>query len=171
MEPEDGRTAADIAGRPVRLPNGTVQMPTQVLRDETPEEALRRRNAEQLAAYFNQQAGVLETKASKSSQEKGNELANAMDAYAKDYAKKLGTGGIDQALDASLPQSFDYRAGAGAPGRQLGVMAQDMARAPLTRSMVTPTSQGLALNPSKAVGPLLGMVGRLNERVSKVEGK
>lgn len=171
MQPEDVRTAADIAGKPVRLPNGMVQMPTQVLRAETPEEALRRRNAEQLAAYFNEQAGVLETKASRSSQEKGSELASAMDAYAKDYAKKLGTGGIDQALDTSLPQSFDYRAGAGAPGRQLGVMAQDMASAPLTRAMVTPTSQGLALNPAKAVGPLLGMVGRLNQRVNKVEGK
>jgi hypothetical protein len=115
---------------------------------------------------------VLETKASRSSQEKGSELASAMDAYAKDYAKKLGTGGIDQSLNNSLPQSFDYRAGAGAaPGRQLGVMAQDMASAPLTRAMVTPTLQGLALNPAKAVGPLLGMVGRLNQRVSKVEGK
>lgn len=171
MQPEDARTAADIAGKPVRLPSGMVQMPTQVIRAETPEEALRRRNAEQLAAYFNEQAGVLETKASRSSQEKGSELASAMDAYAKDYAKKLGTGGIDQSLDNSLPQSFDYRAGAGAPGRQLGVMAQDMASAPLTRAMVTPTSQGLALNPAKAVGPLLGMVGRLNQRVSKVEGK
>ena len=171
MQPEDVRTAADIAGKPVRLPSGMVQMPTQVIRAETPEEALRRRNAEQLAAYFNEQAGVLETKASRSSQEKGSELASAMDAYAKDYAKKLGTGGIDQALDTSLPQSFDYRAGAGAPGRQLGVMAQDMASAPLTRAMVTPTSQGLALNPAKAVGPLLGMVGRLNQRVNKVEGK
>jgi len=171
MQPEDVRTAADIAGRPVRLPNGMVQMPTQVLRAETPEELLRRRNAEQLAAYFNDQANVLESKASRPPQEKGSELASAMDAYAKDYAKQLGTGGIDQALDTSLPQSFDYRAGAGAPGRQLGVMAQDMASAPLTRAMVTPTSQGLALNPAKAVGPLLGMVGRLNERVSKVEGK
>lgn len=171
MQPEDVRTAADIAGKPVRLPSGMVQMPTQVLRAETPEEALRRRNAEQLAAYFNERAGVLETKASKSPQEKGSELASAMDSYAKDYAKKLGTGGIDQALDTSLPQSFDYRAGAGAPGRQLGVMAQDMASAPLTRAMVTPTSQGLALNPAKAVGPLLGMVGRLNQRVNKVEGK
>lgn len=138
---------------------------------ETPEELLRRRNAEQLAAHFNEQAGAFETKASKSPQEKGNELASAMDAYAKDYAKQLGTGGIDQALDTSLPQSFDYRAGAGAPGRQLGVMAQDMASAPLTRAMVTPTSQGLALNPAKAVGPMLGMLGRLNQRVSKVEGK
>lgn len=171
MQPEDVRTAADIAGKPVRLPSGMVQMPTQVIRAETPEEALRRRNAEQLAAYFNEQAGVLETKASRSPQEKGSELASAMDAYAKDYAKKLGTGGIDQALNTSLPQSFDYRAGAGAPGRQLGVMAQDMASAPLTRAMVTPTSQGLALNPAKAVGPLLGMVGRLNQRVNKVEGK
>lgn len=171
MQPEDVRTAADIAGKPVRLPSGMVQMPTQVIRAETPEEALRRRNAEQLAAYFNEQAGVLETKASKSPQEKGSELASAMDAYAKDYAKKLGTGGIDQALDTSLPQSFGYRPGAGAPGRQLGVMAQDMASAPLTRAMVTPTSQGLALNPAKAVGPLLGMVGRLNQRVNKVEGK
>jgi len=171
MQPENVRTAADIAGKPVRLPSGMVQMPTQVIRAETPEEALRRRNAEQLAAYFNEQAGVLETKASKSPQEKGSELASAMDAYAKDYAKKLGTGGIDQALNTSSPQSFDYRAGAGAPGRQLGVMAQDMASAPLTRAMVTPTSQGLALNPAKAVGPLLGMVGRLNQRVNKVEGK
>ena len=171
MQPEDVRTAADIAGKPVRLPSGMVQMPTQVIRAETPEEALRRRNAEQLAAYFNEQAGVLETKASRSPQEKGSELASAMDAYAKDYAKKLGTGGIDQALDTSSPQSFDYRAGAGAPGRQLGVMAQDMASAPLTRAMVTPTSQGLALNPAKAVGPLLSMVGRLNQRVNKVEGK
>lgn len=171
MEPEYVRTAADIAGKPVRLPSGMVQMPTQVLRAETPEEALRRRNAEQLAAYFNEQAGALETKASRSTQEKGSELANAMDAYAKDYAKKLGTGGIDQALNTSSPQSFDYRSGAGTPGRQLGVMAQDMASAPLTRAMVTPTSQGLALNPAKAVGPLLGMVGRLNQRVNKVEGK
>lgn len=136
-----------------------------------PEEALRRRNAEQLAAYFNERAGVLETKASRSPQEKGNELASAIDVYAKKAAKKLGTGVIDQALDASSPQSFNYRAGAGVPGQQLGVMAQDMASAPLTRAMVTPTSQGLALNPAKAVGPLLGMVGRIHERLNNVEGK
>jgi hypothetical protein len=138
---------------------------------ETPEELLRRRNAEQLAAYFNEQAGMLETKASRPPQEKGSELASAMDAFAKDYAKQLGAGGIDQALDTLSPQSFDYRAGAGAPGRQLGVMAQDMASNPLTNAMVTPTSRGLALNPAKAVGPLLGMVGQLNQRVNKVEGK
>lgn len=169
------RTAADIAGRTVLLPTGTYQVPTQTLRPETPEQLLRRREADRrammIADALNKQSSILEQKAKRPAQEKGAELAGAMDAYAKDYAKSLGGGIVDQSLDNTIPYGFDYKAGVGIPGRQFGVMAQDLAGSPMTRQMVESTPGGMAINPIKAVGPLLGMAGRLNQRVSKLEGK
>ena len=168
------RTAADIAGKPVLMPSGTYLVPTQELRPETPEQALRRREADRRAAMIadalNSQSNALEAKANRPAKQKEADLASMMNDYAKSFSKSLGGGGIvDQALNNAVPYSFDYKAGVGAPGRQLGVMAQDVANNPLTNAMVTPTPAGLAINPAKAVGPLLGMAGRLNQRVSKLE--
>ena len=95
-----------------------------------------------------------------------------LDEHAAQYSKKLGGKIVDNALDNTVPYSFNYRPGTGQqPGEQLGVMAQDLQRSPLTNAMVTPTPRGLAINPAKAVGPILGMVGQLNKRVKKVEAR
>jgi hypothetical protein len=164
---------ADRASRNQRFANGVIEMPTQILR-ETAEDALRRREADRRAAIMleslNGQASADESRAARPAAAKGAELADMMDQYAGQYSKKLGGKIVDNALDNTVPYSFNYRPGVGQqPGEQLGTMAQDLQQSPLTNAMVTPTPRGLAINPAKAVAPLMGMVGRLNQRVKKVE--
>lgn len=164
---------ADRTGRAVRRADGVIEMPTQILQ-ETAEDALRRREADRRASIMleslNGQASADESRAARPAAAKGAELADMLDEYAGQYSKKLGGKIVDNALDNTVPYSFNYKPGMGQqPGEQLGVMAQDLQRSPLTNAMVTPTPRGLAINPAKAVGPILGMVGQLNKRVKKVE--
>ena len=164
---------ADRTGRAVRRADGVIEMPTQILQ-ESAEDALRRREADRRAAIMleslNGQASADESRAARPAAAKGAELADMLDEHAAQFSKKLGGKIVDNALDNTVPYSFNYRPGMGQqPGEQLGVMAQDLQRSPLTNAMVTPTPRGLAINPAKAVGPILTMVGRLGERVKKVE--
>ena len=164
---------ADRTGRAVRRADGVIEMPTQILQ-ESAEDALRRREADRRAAIMleslNGQASADESRAARPAAARGAELADMMDEHAAQFSKKLGGKIVDNALDNTVPYSFNYRPGMGQqPGEQLGVMAQDLQRSPLTNAMVTPTPRGLAINPAKAVGPILTMVGRLGERVKKVE--
>ena len=164
---------ADRTGRAVRRADGVIEMPTQILQ-ESAEDALRRREADRRAAIMleslNGQASADESRAARPAAAKGAELADMLDEHAAQFSKKLGGKIVDNALDNTVPYSFNYRPGMGQqPGEQLGVMAQDLQRSPLTNAMVTPTPRGLAINPAKAVGPILNMVGRLGERVKKVE--
>jgi len=164
---------ADRASRNQRFANGVIETPTQVLQ-ETAEDALRRREANRRAAIMldslNGQASANESRAARPAAAKGAELADMMSEYAGEYSKKLGGKITDNALDNTVPYSFQYKPGMGQqPGEQLGVMAQNLQRDPMTNAMVTPTPRGLAISPAKAVGPLMGMVGRLNQRVKKVE--
>jgi len=164
---------ADRASRNQRIANGVIETPTQVLQ-ESAEDALRRREADRRAAIMlnslNGQASANESRAARPAAAKGAELADAMSEYADQFSKKLGGGIVDNALDNTVPYSFNYKPGTGQqPGEQLGTMTQDLQRNPMTNAMVTPTPNGLAISPAKAVGPLMGMVGRLNQRVKKVE--
>ena len=175
----DGVTMAPLEVRSQMSPerrrraDGVIEMPTQILQ-ESVEDALRRREADRRAAIMleslNGQASADESRAARPAAAKGAELADMMDQYAGQYSKKLGGKIVDNALDNTVPYSFNYRPGVGQqPGEQLGTMAQDLQQSPLTNAMVTPTPRGLAINPAKAVAPLMGMVGRLNQRVKKVE--
>ena len=164
---------ADRTGRAVRRADGVIEMPTQILQ-ESAEDALRRREADRRAAIMleslNGQASADESRAARPAAARGAELADMLDEHAAQFSKKLGGKIVDNALDNTVPYSFNYRPGMGQqPGEQLGTMAQDLQRSPLTNAMVTPTPRGLAINPAKAVGPIVAMVGRLGERVKKVE--
>ena len=166
---------ADRTGRAVRRADGVIEMPTQILQ-ESAEDALRRREADRRAAIMLEslhgQASADESRAARPAAAKGAELADMMDDHAAQFSKKLGGKIVDNALDNTVPYSFNYRPGMGQqPGEQLGTMAQDLQRNPMTNAMVTPTPNGLAINPAKAVAPLMGMVGRLNQRVKKVEAR
>lgn len=81
----------------------------------------------------------------------------------------------DQALNALTPLQFKYREealAAGEPaGRQLGVTTQNMAKSPALRSAVVETPVGQAIDMGDAMYQTLPMIGRLNERLRKVEGK
>jgi len=169
------RTAADIAGRTVLLPTGTYQVPTQTLLPETPEQAYRRRiadrNAKMIGDALNKQSDIFERRANRSAQEKGDELATMMNQHKEDFNKSLGGNIADQALDNTVPYGFNYKDSVGIPGRRLGVMAQDLAKSPVTRNVVKQTPVGLAIDPTEAVGTLFGLAGRLHQRLGKLEGK
>ena len=116
--------------------------------------------SEGLADFFNQRAAEFEAKARKPSDAKRAEVVASFDDYA-----------AQAALEATKPKAYDYKARVGIPGRQLGVTAQNMASSPLTAQMVTPTPQGLTLDPARAIGPVLAMTGQLNKRLKRVEAQ
>ena len=182
MSPERRRRAEEALGIPQRIdPRAATQIMREMPRSsnfinaqESAEDALRRREADRRAAIMleslNGQASADESRAARPAAAKGAELADMLDKHAAQFSKKLGGKIVDNALDNTVPYSFNYRPGMGQqPGEQLGTMAQDLQRSPLTNAMVTPTPRGLAINPAKAVGPIVAMVGRLGERVKKVE--
>jgi len=74
---------------------------------------------------------------------------------------------------APSPVTYEYRPGAKAygEGRQLGVMAQDMARSPELRPAVIETGDGLAVDGARAGYAALPLIGRLTERLEKLEKK
>lgn len=81
----------------------------------------------------------------------------------------------DQALNALTPLQFKYNEdalAAGEPaGRQLGVMAQNMERSPLRGAVVeTPIGKGIRTG-DELMYEMLPLLGRVNERLLKVEGK
>ena len=182
MSPERRRRAEEALGIPQRIdPRAATQIMREMPRSsnfinaqESAEDALRRREADRRAAIMleslNGQASADESRAARPAAARGAELADMLDEHAAQFSKKLGGKIVDNALDNTVPYSFNYRPGMGQqPGEQLGTMAQDLQRSPLTNAMVTPTPRGLAINPAKAVGPIVAMVGRLGERVKKVE--
>ena len=182
MSPERRRRAEEALGIPQRIdPRAAGQIAREMPRSsnfinaqESAEDALRRREADRRAAIMleslNGQASADESRAARPAAARGAELADMLDEHAAQFSKKLGGKIVDNALDNTVPYSFNYRPGMGQqPGEQLGTMAQDLQRSPLTNAMVTPTPRGLAINPAKAVGPIVAMVGRLGERVKKVE--
>lgn len=82
----------------------------------------------------------------------------------------------DRALSAMHPKSFRYKKEAlemGAPpGRIDGVMAQDLQKAPLSRTVVNERpGEPLTLNRDKAISLALAGVARLNERVDEALSK
>jgi hypothetical protein len=76
-------------------------------------------------------------------------------------------------LSAPSPVTYEYapQAKAYGEGRQLGVMAQDMARSPELRPAVIETGDGLAVDGARAGYAALPLIGRLTERLEKLEKK
>lgn len=80
-------------------------------------------------------------------------------------------GGVESYLNSVKPVAFDYKAPQDGPGgRQYGVMAQDLASTPVGAQAVVETPRGLAIDPARAIGPVMAAQGQLNERIRRLEG-
>lgn len=100
----------------------------------------------------------------------------AADARARELSAALGVtdAQMSRKLDASMvqPYTFEYGAGAGPAGRRAGVMAQDLERSgPLGAATVRETPRGKVVDVGQLGGLNAAQIGRLNERVKKLEEK
>jgi len=87
---------------------------------------------------------------------------------ARDEAERAKTRAF---LEALKPYSYRYRPGAGPPGRQVGVMAQDLEKSKAGKQLVAQTPAGKIVDYSKA-GPIFAAaLADINRRLGKVEGK
>lgn len=84
---------------------------------------------------------------------------------------RSGRSAADEFLEAVAPKTYRYRNEENGAGRRLGVMAQDLARARLSAHAVVDTPRGKVIDTSKLAGPLAAALGRLGERVKKLEGR
>lgn len=128
-------------------------------------------DSQELANFFNQRAAEFEGKARAPEAVKRAEVLDSFDKYAADATRELQPKMLNGALDAAAPRSFDYKDGAGPSGPQLGVTAQNLQGNPLTAATVVRSPQGLAIDPAKAVGPMLGMLGQVGKRLKRVEAR
>lgn len=76
---------------------------------------------------------------------------------------------LDQSMQAQRPYTFEYMPGAGPAGRRGGVMAQDLERTRLGAATVRNTPQGKMVDVGQLGGLNAAQIGRLNERVRKLE--
>ena len=80
---------------------------------------------------------------------------------------------IKSFLDAVDPVSFEYKKPDGQMGKtqgeHLGVIAQDIEKAPHGKSMILDTQQGKAIDIPSAVGTLLAAAADANRRMSELE--
>lgn len=80
-------------------------------------------------------------------------------------------------LNQLSPYSYKYRPESGAANphdpnkKYVGVMAQDLEKSPLGRTMVENTPQGKAIDVGKGLGAFLAATANLNQRVNQLEGK
>lgn len=79
---------------------------------------------------------------------------------------------MDELLDALKgPKEWTYKDAKHGTGRWPGIIAQDMEKSSIGKTIVTDTPEGKMLDVNKSVSALLGAAARLNERVRKLEGK
>lgn len=77
-----------------------------------------------------------------------------------------------QMLDRLQPYAYDYKPGRGLPpGRQYGVMAQDLERSPMGASVVEQTPRGKAIDVARATGLHFAAEANLNQRLRALEAK
>ncbi len=73
-------------------------------------------------------------------------------------------------LNHIQPVSFDYKPGYGAPGRNYGVLAQDLEKSPMGASLVKPDASGVkTVNVGKAAMANLAATADLHQRVKAIE--
>lgn len=77
---------------------------------------------------------------------------------------------LDAILRKVRPKTFEYKDGAGEPGPQVGVVAQDLEQTPLA-PVVEQTPAGKAINTSKLSTAALDLILELGQRVKELEGK
>lgn len=135
----------------------------------SPEYLLRKREADRRAQQYTQALeqtnAKMQAQLNRPQSQRDQELAQALAGLGSQTSQKLQAGG------GIKPVNFQYRPGMGQePGQQFGVIAQDLVGTPMEQAL-TPTPHGLAIDSRKAVGPMFGALGRLNQRLKKLEGK
>lgn len=104
----------------------------------------------------------------------GSGIAKTAALFSDERLKTDIHGGDQQAdrLASSLkPRSFSYRDRNMGAGKQFGIMAQDAEKGgEMGQSIVQDTPQGKVIDTGKASTAALAMIGRLAERLKKLEG-
>lgn len=78
---------------------------------------------------------------------------------------------IEAFLSALAAKRYQYKPEAGEePGEHYGVMAQDVEKSPVGRTMVRDTPKGKALDGRPGLGVLLAAMANMHDRMSKLEG-
>lgn len=98
--------------------------------------------------------------------------ADALAAVFSDERGKKDIKEIDPSdfLDNITGYKFKYKDKKHGEGEKMSIMAQDAMKSDLGSDMVIGTDDGLAIDTTKAVGPLLASVASLNKRIRKIEG-
>lgn len=100
------------------------------------------------------------------SDEKSKEAFKGIHPYQFEYkdqvADKMGKQAAQNAYMAAFTDAKTPR---------MGVMAQDLAKNPETRSAVVPTNEGLAIDGKRALALLLASAGDFNDRLARLEGR
>lgn len=92
------------------------------------------------------------------------------DRRAKTDVKPERTGFVAM-LRTLSPASWEYKDPAAGPGKQFGVMAQDLEKTPVGKQLVVETPKGKAIDPAKSIGPILANLKLLTDRIDAVEKK
>ena len=92
------------------------------------------------------------------------------DANAKENIQPAGD--ADSFIEALTPYTFDYKRETGEPaGKHLGVIAQNLEATPFGQTLITNTPRGKAIKVAPALGAALASVGRINQRLRKLEAR
>lgn len=80
---------------------------------------------------------------------------------------------MTHSLQAMKPYAYEYKQGRGAPGQNVGPMAQEMAQNPITATAIMPDPQTgmLAIDRDKALKVTMGGVGHLAAKQAEMERK
>lgn len=87
-------------------------------------------------------------------------------------AVRSGASKASNFLDTLSAKEFNYKPSAGqAPGKKVGVMAQDLEKSAVGKQMVKDTPTGKAIDVAQGLGAVLAATAEMNQRLKKLEGK
>lgn len=78
---------------------------------------------------------------------------------------------IDKFLETLAAKSYEYKDSKNGKGKKFGIMAQDMEKSEVGRTIVKQTKDGKAVDMKSALSAVLAAQARLNERMKKIEKK
>lgn len=74
-------------------------------------------------------------------------------------------------LDALDAYEYEYKNKKHGEGKKFGIMAQDLQKSRVGKTIVKDTPEGLMIDAVQAVGPTLAALGHIHKRLKKLEGK
>lgn len=87
---------------------------------------------------------------------------------------KSGSKSVSEFLDKLSSKNYEYKDTSKpgtAPGNRVGVMAQDLEKSDMGKTLVKDTPQGKMVDTQQGFGAILAAQSELNERLKKLEGK